>query len=199
MTRKNVNNMKKVKPQLDANAKKILNLDKQVNEMEEKLKSMKEDRDKKCESAKKQLIDMLDITVDKYRTATGTAEALRVLRFVYGKDSGLIKEANDLAWQMASDTKLMVEQAKKLDPNDMDSLCDGFYTQDLKLEEDDEMMLAHEMMCIDLCRNVGPAAEDMVDFIKRVNGEIEETEKVLSDVKHAREQEKMASENTTKE
>ncbi len=149
-----------------------------IKELEAKLESMKKDKETKCKAAKDQLIEMLEVTVDKYLTATGTAEALRVYRFVTGKnnDYGEVVKANILAQKMAETTRKMVEKAKKLSYAKMDEICDGFYTKRYIVNpEKQEEDLAYEMMCIDLCRNVGGAAEDMVSFIKRVQEEIDAT------------------------
>ena len=144
-----------------------------IKELEDKIKSMKEDKEKKCKAAKEQLIDMLEVTADKYRTATGTAEALRVLRFVQGENRAIVYDANNLAQSMAGVAEKMVEKAKSLPYAEMDNLCDGFYEKDFKSSNAAD--LAYEMMKIDLCRNVGGAAEDMVEFIKRVQEEIDQT------------------------
>ena len=144
-----------------------------IKELEDKIKSMKEDKEKKCKAAKEQLINMLEVTVDKYRTATGTAEALRILRFAKGDDKVPIDTAVELAYEMSSITNAMMNKAKDLSYGEMDKLCDGFYNKEYK--SDSYFTLAYEMMCIDLCRNVGGAAEDMVEFIKRVESEIDQT------------------------
>ena len=161
-----------------------------IKELEDKIKSMKEDKEKKCKAAKEQLINMLEVTVDKYRTATGTAEALRVLRFVNGIDEGGLIAANDLAWSMVQITSDMVEKAKKLPYAEMDQLCDGFYEKEFYFDTEKPSdwknnccALALEMMKIDLCRNVGGAAEDMVEFIKRTQDEIDVTGEELKKLK----------------
>ena len=166
-----------------------------IKELEEKLSSMETDKEKKLASAKDQLIDMLEITVDKYRTATGTAEALRTLRFVVGDQDVHITWANQLAWDMAIETDKIKKKAEGLDYAEMDKLCDGFYEKEFKADDsyggnidygthdNSYYRLAFELMRIDLCRNVGGAAEDMVEFIKRVDEEIENTEKKLAELK----------------
>ena len=109
-----------------------------IKELEEKIVKMKEDKEVKCKAAKKQLVDMLKVTVDKYRTATGTAEALRVLRFVVGNDDVHVSWANRLAWDMAVETDKIREKAEKLAYAEMDKLCDGFYEKEFKVEFDSE-------------------------------------------------------------
>lgn len=146
-----------------------------IKELEGKLENMKKDKEIKCKAAKEQLVEMLEVTVDKYLTATGTAEALRVIRFVSNDEyDEEIVAANDLAREMARTTKVMADRAKSLNYAEMDKLCDGFYDKNFVVDEyNQEMDLAYQMMCIDLCRNVGGAAEDMVSFIKRVQEEID--------------------------
>jgi len=168
-----------------------------IKELEDKIKSMKEDKEKKCRAAKEQLVNMLEVTVDKYRTATGTVEALRTLRFVAGDDEVNITWANRLAWDMAVEVDKMRMKADSLAYAEMDKLCDGFYEKEFKLaypETDNDIdygpietehlyQLAFEMMRIDLCRNVGGSAEDMVEFIKRVEEEIDATGEELKKLK----------------
>ncbi len=168
-----------------------------IKELEERIASMKEDKEKKCKSAKEQLINMLEITVDKYRTATGTAEALRTLRFVVGSDEVNLSLANRLAWDMAVETSKMKDKADSLAYAEMDKLCDSFYEKEFKIsypdhysnddladiEFDHLYKLAFEMMRIDLCRNVGGAAEDMVEFIKRTQEEIDACGEKLKELK----------------
>lgn len=152
-----------------------------IKELEDSIESMKADKEKKCSSAKDQLIEMLRVTVDKYRTATGTAEALRTLRFVFGTDDVDLTLANKLAWDLSYEVQKMIEKAQELSYANMDQLCDGFY--DKEFTDDNFFKLAFEMMRIDLCRNVGPAAEDMVEFIKRTQEEIDKTGEELKKLK----------------
>jgi len=171
---------------------KIITIDEKIaiKELEEKIEGMKKDKRAKCKAAKEQLIEQLRVTVDKYRTATGTAEALRVLGFVLGDVNfpRAISIANGIAYNMAEVANEMMHEAEKLPYNDMDKLCDGFYDPEFIIDEeyaniDNAINLATEMMRIDLCRNVGGAAEDMVQFIKRVQEEIDATGEELKKLK----------------
>ena len=162
----------------------------QIDELKEKLESMKKDKEAKLKSAKEQLVDMLFITRDKYLTATGTAEALRTLRFAIGDESYYsysIHQANVLAFNMAELVQKMGDKALDLPYEKMDTLCEDFYEKHFDLApgsdfEDDAYQLAFEMMKIDLCRNVGPSAEDMIEFMKRCDEDIEATEKKLAEL-----------------
>jgi hypothetical protein len=129
---------------------------------------------------------MLQVTVDKYRTATGTVEALRVLQFIDSTKAELVI-ADVIADEMAVETERMRKKAEKLTYEEMDELCDGFYDKEYVVKNnlslrDQVEDLAFEMMRIDLCRNVGGAAEDMVEFVKRVDGEIEKVEAELKEL-----------------
>jgi len=163
-----------------------------IKELEESIDSMKKDKEAKCKAAKDQLIDMLEVTVDKYRTATGVAEALRVLRFTFGDDLANIADASELAIKMAEEALAMRDKARELPYAKMDQLCDGFYEKEFKCDErssdlSNAFNLAFEMMRIDLCRNVGGAAEDMVEFIKRTEEEIDKTGEKLKELKMKKE------------
>lgn len=162
-----------------------------IKELEDKIEKMKKDKLTKCKAAKKQLVEMLKVTVDKYRTVTGTAEALRVLRFVVGDDEVDLTWANRLAWDMAVEADKIRKKAEKLAYAEMDKLCDGFYEKEFKVAPDHGMQtfyeLAFEMMRIDLCRNVGGSAEDMVEFIKRTQEEIDACGEELKKLKEKKE------------
>ena len=157
-----------------------------VKELEEKIEAMEADRDAKCKAAKDQLLDMLHVTAEKYGTATGVAEALRTLRFTMGETvSDDILGASKLAAHMVNETMAMMAMAADLDYKDMGKLCDSFFEKDYKVNEFDSFRdkaenLAFELMRIDLCRNVGGAAEDMVGFIERVQEEIDATKEELA-------------------
>lgn len=160
-----------------------------IKELEDKIEGMKADKKNKCEAAKRQLVEMLEVTIDKYRTVTGAAEALRVLRFVCGEDSWIdLSYATKLAHKMAEETNRMLDRANELPYAEMDKLCDGFYDRDFTVDGDEVHMtaafdMAFEMMRIDLCRNVGGAAEDMVSFIERSQEEIDATGEELKKLK----------------
>lgn len=160
-----------------------------IKELEESIVKMKEDKEKKCKSSKEQLIEMLKVTVDKYRTATGAAEALRILRFTNGERENIpIYKACRLANAMAKETNRMLEKARKLSYAEMDQLCDGFYDKEFEAPgssfSDDAYQLAFEMMRIDLCRNVGPATEDLVEFIKSTQEAIDRSGEELKELRN---------------
>lgn len=144
----------------------------------DQIQKMVEDRDAKCESAKAQLIESLKITADKYRTATGPMEALRVMRMVNdGKPEDMqifeeLEQARNLAADMVAEVSKLHDKAEKLGWAEMDQLCKDSYSEDFLSDGFSAMDLCFELMRLDLCRNVGPAAEDMVSFIDRSQEEI---------------------------
>lgn len=164
-------------------------LDKEIaQELVDKIQKMVEDRDAKCDAAKNQLIDQLKVTADKYRTATGPMEALRCMRMV--NDGRLddmeiydeISQARDLAASMVEEVSKLVKRAEDLGTMEMDQLCDGFYEEDFISSGFTAIDLAFELMRLDLCRNVGPAAEDIVEFQNRTNEEINENSDKLEEL-----------------
>lgn len=175
-------------------------LQEQIDEMEAQIKKMNEDRYNKLSSAKSQLVENLNITADKYRTATGTIEALNVFRNVIG-DSGFtgmddeeyradreIGIASLLAEEMACDINMLAGTASGTGFDQMNKICDTFYEQDYKYrsEEGDGTIPEHltkELMRLDICRNIGPAAEDITAFAERSREEINEVQVKLAELK----------------
>ena len=152
-----------------------------IKELEDKIVKMEKDKDDKLKSAKEQLIENLEITADKYRTATGVMEALRVMRMV--NDGRLpdmeiydeINEARDIAATMITQVSKLVHKAKSLSYEDMDKLCEDAYEEDFVSNGFNAIDLAIELMRLDLCRNIGPAAEDIIEFSKHAEEEIKNT------------------------
>ena len=112
---------------------------------------------------------------------------MRVLRFVFGDEPVEVETAQAMTLHMLDTVNSMITKAKSLNYANMDQLCDGFYNQDFSHVQPDVDLrfdLALEMMKIDLCRNVGGAAEDMVSFIKRVQEEIDTTGEELKKLRN---------------
>lgn len=166
-----VKNVKKVREDVEIAQEKFDTIQKMVK-----------DREAKCKAAKEQLVDMLNVTVDKYMTATGVAEALRMLRFTYGNDEfDNMENACALARFMASKCNNMAELAADLEYDKMDEICKDVYDPSFANGDKDLFDLAKELMTIDLCRNVGPAADDLTSFVKRTNDEIENAQRDLDE------------------
>lgn len=154
-----------------------------AQELVDKLQLMVDDRDKKLKMAKEQLVEQLKVTADKYRTATGVMESLRVLRMVMNVDDvKLVDElsyARDITADMIIVVSNMTEKAERLGYAEMSELCEGFYDEDFVSRDFCAVEIAKQLMCIDLCRNVGPAAEDMACFIEKTQGEINDVKAEL--------------------
>ena len=158
-----------------------------ANEMARQISKMYEDRDKKAIAAKEHLVNQLKVTADKYRTANGVMSALDTVRLVAGSHQGDdllydISMAKGVAVVMAHKAQEMAAKASKLDPDDMDKLCDGFYeTEFADSETTTAVEMVVELMLLQLCQNVGPSAEDVVDFIVHADDEIEKARKNLKE------------------
>ena len=183
----NMANVIDVTDKIDASAKD----DKEViEECYESIRKMTIDRDTKMKAAKEQLVEMLKVTANKYRTGTGVMEALRVMRMVNdGKLDDMrifdeVEQARDLAAAMVSEVSKLTERAESLGWYEMDKLLDGAYDENFIEENFSATDLVFELMRLDLCRNVGPAAEDMGLFGKRVD---EALVKVRESIEHLEE------------
>jgi hypothetical protein len=158
-----------------------------AEDMAKSIAKMYEDRDKKALGAREHLVSQLQVTANKYRTATGVMSALQVVRDVMGEYEleliGILGQARDAARAMVKVTTGMAEKAQGLDPEEMDQLCDGFYDADF-VDDDKEpsaMEVVKELMQLQLCQNVGPAAQDVADFCKTADEEIEKARKDLQE------------------
>lgn len=156
-----------------------------AQELVNKIDGMIKDRDAKCASAKEQLIESLKITADKYYTATGAMEALRVMRMVCDDSSGIqfiksdIEKAKQLAVDVAAVALKMAEDVDSYTYDGMHMLCDGYYKKDFVFIENTIPDMCRELMALDLCRNVGPAAEDITEFYNRATADINDTQAEL--------------------
>lgn len=148
---------------------------------------MYEDRDKKAMGAKEHLVSQLKVTADKYRTANGVMSALDTIRLVAGNHSGDdllgdIAMAKGVAVVMAHKAQEMASKANKLDPEDMSQLCDDFYEKEFAdSDETSAVDMVIELMLLQLCQNVGPNAEDVAEFCRTADDEIEKARKSLKD------------------
>jgi len=149
------------------------------------ISKMYEDRDKKALGAKEHLVSQLKVTADKYRTANGVMSALDTIRLVAGNHSGddLIGDiamAKGVAVVMAHKAQEMAAKANKLDPEDMSQLCDDFYEKEFAdSDETSAVDMVIELMLLQLCQNVGPNAEDVAEFCRTADDEIEKARENL--------------------
>lgn len=152
-----------------------------AEEMAASIRKMAEDRDSKAAGAKEHLVSQLGVTADKYRTANGVMSALDTLRDVLGSNHWMnvqqeIEAAKSIAGYMSGRASEMGEKAAGLEPAGMGSLCDGFYSEAFSDSVSDEIILAKELMVLQLCQNVGPSAQDIADFVSTADAEIAKSE-----------------------
>lgn len=163
----------------DGDMEPISSKESELHDLYDDIEKMTADRDAKVKAAKEQLVEMLEVTADKYRTGTGIMEALRVLRMISdGRPEDMqvydeIEFAVGLAFKMVKETSRLAERAGKLGWSQMDTLLNGAYDENfIERKEFSAVDLAFELMRLDLCRNVGPAAEDIASFVERTEDEM---------------------------
>jgi len=158
-----------------------------AEDMARSIAKMYEDRDKKALGARDHLVSQLEVTTDKYRTANGVMSALDTVRLVAGSYAGNdllsdIAMAKGVAIVMAHKAQEMRDKAQGLDPEKMDQLCDDFYDKEFAESESTTVIeMVVELMLLQLCQNVGSAAQDVADFCKTADEEIEKARKDLRD------------------
>lgn len=149
-----------------------------AKEMAKSISKMYEDRDNKAKNAKQSLMDQLEVTSNKYRTANGVMSALSCLRDVLGdnaKEYALEEEigyAKTVATLMAKTAEDMYDTASNLDPEEMHLLCEAFYDKTFSEGASSGLDMVRELMTLQLCQNVGPNAEDITEFCKHAKEEI---------------------------
>ena len=147
------------------------------------ISKMYKDRDKKALGAREHLVSQLKITVDKYRTANGVMSALDTVRLVHGEDrltlTEQLEEAAAAARHMSNVADMMAKKAGELDPEVMDKLCDDVYDKDFAGGQVSARQMVLELMTLQLCQNVGPNAEDVAEFCRTADEEIEKAREEL--------------------
>lgn len=157
-------------------------LDETARKQAKDIAKMYEDRDKKALGARDHLVSQLEVTSDKYRTANGVMAALQVVRDVVGNTTDYVEEisiAKTAATRMAGIAQEMAKKASELDPEEMDQLCFGFYDQTFSEGKSSALELIDELLVLQLCQNVGPNAEDVVEFCHTADEEIEKARENL--------------------
>lgn len=130
---------------------------------------MKDAADEKVANARVHLCETLSITAEKYLTANGVMAALDTLRQVIGSNddtdfTAQLEIATEVAKAMSQATLTMMERADTIDVEDFDKLCEEFYTADFTTELPTAQTMTQELMLLQLCQNVGPSAQDILDF-----------------------------------
>ena len=155
-----------------------------AEEMAESIRKMYEDRDAKVSGAKEHLVSQLEVTADKYRTANGVMSALDTVRLVMGNSShaSLMDElslAKGAANRMAKTALEMSRKAADLDPEHLYNLCNGFYDPAFSESDGEIRDMVDQLMLLQLCQNVGPSSQDVTDFLRTANEEIEKAKAEL--------------------
>lgn len=185
MTNKKMQNITKMdltnKP-----AAKALDPKTEVEKMAKDITSMTEKADEKVERAIEHLHKQIESTSKKYLTVTGIEAAMD-----YGKNyfDGLAMADQLAICQQVAQTmsKVAVRVAKMIDERAETELADipeELYNHEFAMQEN---LTAHDVvlqiMLIDLCRNVGNATEDIVNFRKSSTEEIEKAKNELAEFK----------------
>lgn len=157
-------------------------LDETAKKQAKDISKMYEDRDKKALGARDHLVSQLEVTSDKYRTANGVMAALQVVRDVLGDVTDYVEEisiAKTAATRMAGIAQEMAKKAGELYPEEMAELCDGFYDPAFSEGKGSALEMIDELLVLQLCQNVGPNAEDVAQFCKTADEEIEKARESL--------------------
>lgn len=158
-------------------------LDETARKQAKDIAKMYEDRDKKALGARDHLVSQLEVTSSKYKTANGVMNALDTVRDVFGEKymgpEEEIEVAKKAAKHMAGVAIKMADRASQLDPEEMDQLCDDFYDKNFVNSRSTGITLINEVLTLQLCQNVGPNAEDIVEFCHTADDEIEKARENL--------------------
>lgn len=155
-----------------------------ISELISKISGMIRDKQAKLTSAKEQLVNQLDVTSEKYLTATGVYEALQTIGSIKGSNEDLsffIENAQEIAKDMSEEAHFLKLRAEETDVLEMATILEDQYTKDYTVIQSDSYDLAQELMRLNLCRNVGPACDDMAEFSKHAQEEIDDTIKELKE------------------
>ena len=153
--------------------------------MSNDIASMDEKQEEKIEHALAHLKENLEITAEKYLTAGGvTAAYEEAAQFMEGVDAqeklslamGVAIAMNEIALSMAA-------KVDELDADTIDTLCDGVYDPKFAMTPHSIQDTVVELMILNLCRNVGPNAEDIKNFKDTSDDEIEKAITKLEDFK----------------
>lgn len=177
MSEKNVKKDRKLKLMTEE-----AGLDETARKQAKDIAKMYEDRDRKALGARDHLVSQLEITSDKYRTANGVMNALQVVRDVLGTTTDYVEEisiAKTAATKMAGIAQDMAKKAGELDPEEMDQLCFGFYDPVFSEGNASALEMIDELLVLQLCQNVGPNAEDVAQFCRTADEEIEKARENL--------------------
>lgn len=162
--------------------------------LDTEVKRMTEAMYEKVDGALDHMIKNLLVAADKYMTYRGFDTAYNYLKQYNHPDP--LAVAAVTAFNLSNTAKLMVERARKIKKDiqsvpdltiaeSLSNFCDDFYSDEFINDVDAWMyeekhshsviieQIAVEAMRIDLCTNVGSAAQDIADFIMQAKDEID--------------------------
>lgn len=147
---------------------------------------MKDAAEEKIENARIHLVDTLEVTAQKYLTANGMMAAIETIRQVIGNADVSFETqtmwAKDIMRALSDSAASMMEKAKVLAVENFDQICEDYYEEDFSARED---IIAYDLACelmeLQLCQNVGPAAQDIIDFKTTSDEEIEKAQAKLDE------------------
>lgn len=147
---------------------------------------MKNAAEEKIENARIHLVDTLEVTAQKYLTANGMMAAIETIRQVIGNADVSFETqttwAKDIMRALSDSAASMMEKAKVLAVENFDQICEDYYEEDFSARED---IIAYDLACelmeLQLCQNVGPAAQDIIDFKTTSDEEIEKAQAKLDE------------------
>lgn len=160
-----------------------------AQDLVDKLDSMQKDADRKLKFAKEQFVNKLDTLAAKYRTANGVKSAMDTIYSLLPNENNVeacsvIYDAQDMASALSDKTIHLKEKAEGLSYINLASLCDDEYEKDAVDHKSgySVVTLAQELMVLELLSNVAPNAEDITEFYKRSQEEIDKVEEELNDI-----------------
>lgn len=150
----------------------------------ETILKMIEGRDAKIKNATEHLNEILIITATKYLTANGMMAAMDTINEVNPelKWTEKINIALDTSRMLSALTNKIAEELAEASPTEYNTVIEQHYDRDfvwqLKTEEEPLSFvedIVMELMTLHLCSNIGPSADDIVQFIKATQEEIDKS------------------------
>lgn len=147
---------------------------------------MKNAAEEKIKNARTQLVNQLEITAQKYLTANGMMAAIETIRQVIGNADVSFETqtawAKEIMHVLSDSAASMMVKAESLAVEDFGQICEDYYEEDFTAGED---IIAYDLACelmeLQLCQNVGPAAQDIIDFKTSSDEEIEKAQAKLDE------------------
>lgn len=149
-----------------------------AQDMSADIDKMIDKRDEKVDGARDHLVETLGITREKYLTGSGVMAALQALYEAYGNHEqmgimALIASAKTITMQLAETCESMAGFARDCELEEFQTFCDGYYDDNFANKDViSPTDLAKEILVLNLCQQVGPAAQDIWDFKVTADEEI---------------------------